>query len=65
MKQTKQQKIDERRIEESYRIHCSGIPISIMDIGKVFAAGQRAIDHDATDAQLGSALRTFAESISE
>ena len=32
----------DRQIDEVVRRRCSGVPISIMDIGKVFEAGYRA-----------------------
>lgn len=60
---TKQQKIDDLRINEAYRRHCSGVVIDMLDIGKVFAAGQRAIDTGADDAALAAALVAYVNTI--
>lgn len=60
---TKAEKLAEQRIENAYRTHCSGVQISVMDIGKVFAAGRKAIADGADDAALGVALKEFVETI--
>ena len=64
-RQTKQQKLDELRIERAYGKHCSGIGISVLDIGKVFAFGQLAIDRGDDDDALGSALLRYVRLIAK
>lgn len=61
MKQPKRlEALIERRIDESYRRNCAGVQIDIMDIGKVFAAGRRAI---AAGEDLDSAIVAFVATI--
>ncbi len=63
MRQTKQQKIDEYRINRAYAKNCSGLQIDIMNIGAVFKAGERAIAAGADDVALGVALLDFVNTI--
>lgn len=53
----------DRRIEDVYRQHCTGVQIDIMDIGRVFEAGRRAIAAGADDTALTAAVVGFVESI--
>jgi alpha-D-ribose 1-methylphosphonate 5-phosphate C-P lyase len=62
-KQTKAQKLADKRINSAYCRHCSGIQINVLDIGKVFKEGQRLIDDGADDAALGAGLRAFTLTI--
>jgi len=43
MNTTRAVKAAEKRTEKAYYKSCSGIQISVMDIGKVFKAGREAI----------------------
>ncbi len=58
-----QQKIDEARIDRAYRARCNGVQIGVLDIGKVFAAGQKAIAEGVDDAELGNRIAAFVETI--
>ena len=60
---TKQQKIDEQRIERVYQESCAGMTIDIMDIGRVFAVGHKAIRSGASDTVLALELISFVYSI--
>ena len=62
-KQTRAEKLADRRIELVYRRWCSGVQIDIMDIGKVFAVGHKAIAEGADDAALERAIVAFVETI--
>lgn len=62
-RQTKQQKIDENRINRAFNQACSGVQIPMLDIPKVFRAGQAAIDAGADDAALTEAVVAFVETI--
>ena len=64
MRQTKAQKEADKRIERVYYARCSGVQIDIMDIGKIFACGQRLLaSGPMSDAQLGDAIAAFVETI--
>lgn len=63
MRKTKQQKADESRIEKAFYATCSGIQIGIMDLGKVYDAGHKAIAQGVNDEQLGQHVRAFVETI--
>jgi hypothetical protein len=51
------------RIERVYGPACSGIPIDIMDIPKVFDVGRKAIAEGADNIVLAAVLRAFVQSI--
>jgi hypothetical protein len=53
----------EKRIERAYYERCSGVQISIMDIGRVFKAGHDAVAAGADDQALGDAIAAFVETI--
>jgi hypothetical protein len=57
-------KID-ARINSAYSRNCSGIQVSIMDLGKISAVGKASILAGDDDATLGTKLRTFALSIAK
>lgn len=61
--QKQQKKINDKRIETAYGLHCSGISIRMLDIPKVSKVGQASIDSGADDAALGAAIRAFVETI--
>lgn len=66
MRQTKQQRAADRRIEKVYYQRMpAGFQISILDIPRVFAVGHRAIAQqtDISDAQLGDEIFEFATSL--
>jgi hypothetical protein len=58
-----QQKRDDARITKAYNAGCSGIEISIMDMGKISAVGRTAIAEGADDAGLQAKIRAFVETI--
>lgn len=62
-KQTKAEKLADRRIELAYRRWCSGVQIDVMDIGKVFAVGHKAIAEGADNDELARAIVAFVETI--
>jgi hypothetical protein len=53
----------ETRIDKAYRARCSGVEINIMDIGKVFNEGNRAIAEGVDDTVLGDRIAAFVETI--
>ena len=57
-----QEKADSKRIESLYYKRCDRVQINIMDISKVFDAGQKAIDanRDITDEALGDVIAVHA-----
>lgn len=64
-RQSKAEKLIDKRIEVAYRSTCSGIAINIMDIGKVFAEGRKLIATGVDDAALGDGLRKFVDTIAQ
>jgi hypothetical protein len=65
IKQTKEQKAADKRIERVYQAACSGIAINLMDIPKVFRAGREvlAADPNISDEGLGKLVRAYVETI--
>lgn len=59
----KQQKINDKRVERAFYATCSGIPINILDIPRVFKAGNNAIKDGVDDETLRKVVRDFVESI--
>jgi hypothetical protein len=53
----------DKKVEQAYYASCSGIQISIMDIGKVFAAGRASFEAGADDETLKADIRAFVETI--
>jgi hypothetical protein len=62
MTKVQQKKVD-ARIAKAYHAGCSGIEISIMDMGKISAVGRAAITEGADDAVLQARIRAFVETI--
>jgi hypothetical protein len=57
-------KEDDQRIERIYYARCNGVQVSVMDIGKVFAAGHAAIaEGPIDDTTLGDRIVAFVETI--
>ena len=54
-----------KRVEAAYYARCRGIPINVMDIGKVFDAGKKALAADSTitDEALADAVFAFVQTI--
>lgn len=63
MRQTKQEKAADKRIDAAYRATCCNISIDIFDISKVFATGRKLIAEGADDAALRDGIRKFVETI--
>lgn len=53
----------DKRIARLYGERCSGIPINIMDIGRVYAAGRAAVAVGGDDHAVGDALLAYVQSI--
>lgn len=53
----------DKRIDTIYNTNCSGIQISIMDIGKVFEVGRMAAATGANDEQLTKVITEFVNTI--
>ena len=56
----REKKRRDKLIESTYYATCSGIEIGLMDIGKVFAAGHKAL---AEGANLAQTIVAFVETI--
>lgn len=57
----------EKRIERAYYAGCSGVQLSILDIPRVFAAGEALIASapTVTDAELVPAIRAIVDGINQ
>jgi hypothetical protein len=62
-RQTKAQKLADRRVERAYYANCSGIQIDIMDIGKVFKVGHASILAGDDDETLGRKITEYVNTI--
>jgi hypothetical protein len=62
-KETKEEKLIDKRIERAYRRSCHGMVIAILDIPKVFAVGRTCIAEGSDDMRLEQQLRAYVESI--
>ena len=62
-KQSRQEKINDKRIERIYGRACSGVQINVMDIGSVFAVGHRVIAAGADDVELEKAIVAYVDTI--
>ena len=51
------------RIERIYGQRVQGVAINIMDIGKVFAVGRKAIDEGKDDQSVGDAIYNFVQTL--
>ena len=58
-----QAKLNEARVNRAYSTRCSGVQINVMDIGKVFKEGEKAIAEGADDQVLGDRIAAFVETI--
>jgi hypothetical protein len=59
---TKKDPID-ARVERAYYATCSGIQVSIMDLGSIFRVGRALALTEADDGALGAGIRDFVETI--
>lgn len=65
-KQTKQEKANDKRIEQAYYKSCQDVQISVMDIGKVFAYGQKLIaGGPISDETLQVEIRAYVDTIAK
>jgi len=62
-RETKEQKLINKRVETAYYQSCSGIQIPMMSIPKVFEAGRVAVAEGADDETLKAKIRAFVETI--
>lgn len=61
--QKKQNRANETRIERAYRTTCAGIQIDLMDIGKVFAFGHKAIERGEDQPTLEASILAYVKTI--
>ena len=59
----KQKKAIDRRVEKAFYDTCSGVQISVLDIGKVFDAGRVAVADGADDDALRAAVVEFVNTV--
>lgn len=60
MKKASKKQIDER-IERVYGARCRGVQIDVLDIGKVFGVGRKAVEEKVDDKVLGDRIAAFVE----
>jgi hypothetical protein len=60
-KMSNSKKLIDRRIENAFRASCSGVPINIMDISKVFNFGRIKISEGVDDASLAASIRAYVD----
>ena len=53
----------EKRIDHAFKTHCVNAAVDVMDIGKIFAVGHKAIAEGADDLALADAIVTFVATI--
>ena len=58
-------KRQEKRIEQLYCKHCSGVEIDIMDIGRIFDTGRNALAQNPalTDDELSKVIVDFVQTV--
>lgn len=59
----KQKALIDARISRVYGQRCSGVQISVMDMGKVMAVAQTAVAAGVDDQALGDAIAAYVETI--
>lgn len=62
MTKSEEKKID-KKVESIFYKRCSGIQVSIMDIGKIFRVGKAAALAGLSDEQIGNEIFTFVQTI--
>jgi len=62
-RQTKAEKIADRRISDAYRRSCSGIEIDMLDIPVIFAHGQKLVEANGDDFALEIGIRAFVDKL--
>lgn len=65
VKTKRQQARDDKRIEAAYYRSCSGVQIDILDIPKVFKAGQELLDKGCTEPELEAGIRAAVEALNK
>ena len=62
-KQSKQEKANEKRVEQAFYTSCSGVQVNIMDLSKITREGLRLIETGADDEHLANGVRTYVDTI--
>lgn len=62
-RQSKAEKLADKRIDVAYRTTCANVQIDVFDISKIFAHGRKLIAEGATDEALAEGIRAFVETI--
>lgn len=62
-KQSVAERKADKRINAAYCANCSGVQVSVLDIGKVFKVGHQAIANGADDTELAARIVAFVETI--
>ena len=63
LRKKREQDAIDKRVERAYYATCSGVHIDIMDIGKVFEVGRRAIAEGKDDGEVALAICQFVATI--